>query len=179
LHGIVDIGMQGVQELVQLLGTMASTAVDALCPAFAWWFEVRMGDISADVHHPALLRLLLPAALLIMFFLEYFDMLSGGALGSLTVGLVTCYTWEHGQPKRLSQGPNQNFSAAVERVMAKVGPMHILQDSLLHMHGSCTWSLLQWPARTRLCCDVMPSVTLHMQERMTSVRCCCHVVDML
>lgn len=79
-----------------------------------------------------------------MFFLEYFDMLSGGALGALTVGLVTCYTWEHGQPKKLSQGRNQNFSAGVERVMAKVSPMHILQDSLLVMHGSCTWSVLQW-----------------------------------
>lgn len=60
------------------------------------------------------------AALLIMFFLEYFDMLSGGALGALTVGMVTCYTWEHGKPAKLSQGPCQNFSADVERVMAKV-----------------------------------------------------------
>eukprot|EP00879_Flechtneria_rotunda_P028933 GHRR01031174.1.p1 GENE.GHRR01031174.1~~GHRR01031174.1.p1 ORF type:complete len:613 (+),score=115.99 GHRR01031174.1:727-2565(+) len=59
-------------------------------------------------------------ALLIMFFLEYFDMLSGGALGSLTVGLVTCYMWEHGRPGRLSQGPNNNFSADIERVAAAV-----------------------------------------------------------
>jgi hypothetical protein len=65
-------------------------------------------------------RCLLLAALLIMFFLEYFDMLSGGALGALTVGMVTCYTWEHGKPAKLSQGPSQNFSADVERVMAKV-----------------------------------------------------------
>jgi hypothetical protein len=67
------------------------------------------------------LRLSCCAALLIMFFLEYFDMLSGGALGSLTVGLATCYTWEHGKPAKLSQGANQNYSAAVERVMAVVG----------------------------------------------------------
>ncbi|WIA18744.1 hypothetical protein OEZ85_003434 [Tetradesmus obliquus] len=60
------------------------------------------------------------AALLIMFFLEYFDMLSGGALGSLTVGLVTCYMWEHGKPGRLSQGPNNSHSADIERVAAVV-----------------------------------------------------------
>lgn len=59
-------------------------------------------------------------ALLIMFFLEYFDMLSGGALGSLTVGLVTCYMWEHGKPGRLSQGPNNSYSADIERVAAVV-----------------------------------------------------------
>lgn len=67
--------------------------------------------------------MLAAAALLIMFFLEYFDMLSGGALGSLTVGLVTCYAWEHGKPAKLSLGPNQNFSADVERVMAVVSAL--------------------------------------------------------
>jgi len=55
-----------------------------------------------------------------MFFLEHYDMLSGGALGALTVGMVTCYFWEHGEPAKLSQGPSQSFSAAVERVMAVV-----------------------------------------------------------
>jgi hypothetical protein len=57
-----------------------------------------------------------------MFFLEFYDMLSGGALGSLTVGMVTCLMWEHGRPRRLSHGPSQAYSADVERVMAKVGP---------------------------------------------------------
>jgi hypothetical protein len=56
-----------------------------------------------------------------MFFLEHFDMLSGGALGSLTVGLVTCWTWERGLPRALSAGPNSTFAPGVERVMAKVG----------------------------------------------------------
>eukprot|EP00882_Tetradesmus_deserticola_P034074 GHRQ01038981.1.p1 GENE.GHRQ01038981.1~~GHRQ01038981.1.p1 ORF type:complete len:499 (+),score=175.50 GHRQ01038981.1:208-1704(+) len=60
------------------------------------------------------------AALLIMFFLEHYDMLSGGALGSLTVGLVTCYMWEHGKPGRLSQGPAHGYSADIERVAAVV-----------------------------------------------------------
>jgi hypothetical protein len=73
--------------------------------------------------------MLAAAALLIMFFLEYFDMLSGGALGSLTVGLVTCYAWEHGKPAKLSLGPNQNFSADVERVMAVVSVVCFLPQA--------------------------------------------------
>jgi hypothetical protein len=55
-----------------------------------------------------------------MFFLEHYDMLSGGALGSLTVGLVTCFMWERGRPHRVSLGPSQTYSADVERVMAVV-----------------------------------------------------------
>ena len=46
------------------------------------------------------------AALFMMFFLESFDMLSGGALGALAVGLATCYAWEEGRPRRASLGPN-------------------------------------------------------------------------
>eukprot|EP00878_Enallax_costatus_P024159 GHUV01025756.1.p1 GENE.GHUV01025756.1~~GHUV01025756.1.p1 ORF type:complete len:597 (+),score=94.95 GHUV01025756.1:384-2174(+) len=60
------------------------------------------------------------AALLVMFFLEYYDMLSGGALGALTTGLVTCYMWEHGKPRKLSIGPNNAFSADIERVLAVI-----------------------------------------------------------
>lgn len=59
-------------------------------------------------------------ALLIMFFLEYFDMLSGGALGSLATGLVTCYMWESGYPAKLSLGPQEGYTTDIERVMAKV-----------------------------------------------------------
>jgi ABC-type nickel/cobalt efflux system permease component RcnA len=77
-----------------------------------------------------------PAALLIMFFLEYFDMLSGGALGALTVGLVTCYTWEHGQPHKLSRGPSQSFSADVERVMAVVSALAFVPLARLSNYGS-------------------------------------------
>jgi hypothetical protein len=60
-------------------------------------------------------------ALLIMFFLEHFDMLSGGALGSLCVGLVTCYMWERGAPRAASMGPSDTYAPDIERVMAKVG----------------------------------------------------------
>ena len=60
------------------------------------------------------------AALFLMFFLESFDMLSGGALGSLAVGLATCYAWEEGFPRRASLGPNSDYSADIERVVAKV-----------------------------------------------------------
>lgn len=56
-----------------------------------------------------------------MFFLEYFGMLSGGALGALFAGLVACYMWERGAPAAASQGPSDEFAPHVERVMAKVG----------------------------------------------------------
>lgn len=58
-----------------------------------------------------------------MFFLEYFDMLSGGALGALTVGLVTCYMWEHGKPEKFSLGPSNSYSADIERIAAVVGAL--------------------------------------------------------
>lgn len=47
-------------------------------------------------------------------------MLSGGALGSLTVGMVTCYMWEHGKPSKVSLGPSNNYSADIERVASVV-----------------------------------------------------------
>lgn len=55
-----------------------------------------------------------------MFFLEYYDMLSGGALGALFVGLVTCATWEKGWPRCASAGPNSTYAPDIERVVAKV-----------------------------------------------------------
>ena len=60
------------------------------------------------------------AALLVMFFLESNDMLSGGALGALTVGLVACYMWERGAPRCGSSGPNTAYAPDIERVVAKV-----------------------------------------------------------
>jgi hypothetical protein len=56
-----------------------------------------------------------------MFFLEHFDMLSGGALGSLFVGLVTCGMWEKGWPRRWSGGASAGHAPDIERVIAKVG----------------------------------------------------------
>jgi hypothetical protein len=55
-----------------------------------------------------------------MFFLEYYDMLSGGALGSLAVGLVTSWHWDHGRPRWASSGADPTYSYLIERVMAKV-----------------------------------------------------------
>jgi hypothetical protein len=55
-----------------------------------------------------------------MFFLEYFDMLSGGALGALAVGLVTSWHWDHGKPRWGSTGADTTYSYLIERVMAKL-----------------------------------------------------------
>ncbi|KAK2076722.1 hypothetical protein QBZ16_005482 [Prototheca wickerhamii] len=57
-------------------------------------------------------------AMLLMFFLEYYGMLSGGALGALMVGLATSNFWERGFPHFASLGPSFNYSPEVERVLA-------------------------------------------------------------
>ena len=54
-----------------------------------------------------------------MFFLEHFDMLSGGALGALFVGLVACAAWEKGWPRAGSAGPSDTHAPDIERVVAK------------------------------------------------------------
>jgi hypothetical protein len=60
-------------------------------------------------------------------------MLSGGALGSLFVGLATCYMWERGAPKFASTGPNSSYSPDIERVMAKV--RNAMSCPCMHGHG--------------------------------------------
>jgi NhaP-type Na+/H+ or K+/H+ antiporter len=60
------------------------------------------------------------AGLLLMFFLEYWEMLSGGALGALFTGLVASNLWERGSPRCLSSGPSLNFSPECERWMSVV-----------------------------------------------------------
>lgn len=49
-------------------------------------------------------------ALLLMFFLEYYSMLSGGAIGALTIGLVASNSWEKGLPRFGSSGPSFEYS---------------------------------------------------------------------
>ena len=56
--------------------------------------------------------------LLIMFFFEYFDLLSGGALGALFISLVGSNLWERGIPKRFSLGPSLVYSPDCERWMS-------------------------------------------------------------
>jgi len=60
------------------------------------------------------------AGLLLMFFLEYWDMLSGGALGALFTGLVASNLWERGSPKRFSLGPSYTYSPDCERWMSVI-----------------------------------------------------------
>ena len=57
------------------------------------------------------------SALLLMYFLEYWKLLSGGALGSLFVGLVATNAWERGLPRFASLGPSLVFSPEIERIM--------------------------------------------------------------
>ncbi|KAL4424127.1 hypothetical protein ABPG75_001428 [Micractinium tetrahymenae] len=58
------------------------------------------------------------SALLLMFFLEYWNLLSGGALGALCVGLVASNAWEKGFPRWGSLGKSFVYSPEIERVVA-------------------------------------------------------------
>lgn len=60
------------------------------------------------------------SALLLMFFLEYWKLLSGGALGALFTGLVGSNLWEKGIPKPISAGPSYVYSPQCERWMSLI-----------------------------------------------------------
>lgn len=49
-----------------------------------------------------------------MFMLEYWNLLSGGALGALFVGLVASNAWEKGVPRFASLGPSYEYSPESE-----------------------------------------------------------------
>jgi NhaP-type Na+/H+ or K+/H+ antiporter len=81
-----------------------------------------------------------------MFLLERYKMLSGGALGSLTVGLVTCLCWEAGVPRALSAGPSLSHSAEVERKAAAV--WDLVAEPLLFATIGATFRFDSLPAGT-------------------------------
>ena len=60
------------------------------------------------------------AGMLLMFFLEYFKLLSGGALGALFTGLVASNLWERGAPAWASLGASLNYSPECERTMSVI-----------------------------------------------------------
>jgi solute carrier family 9B (sodium/hydrogen exchanger), member 1/2 len=60
------------------------------------------------------------SALLLMFFLEYYELLSGGALGALFTGLVASNLWERGSPHWASLGPSYLYSPEAERAMSVI-----------------------------------------------------------
>ena len=78
-----------------------------------------------------------------MFFLEHHDMLSGGALGALFVGLAACYTWERGLPRAASAGPSHDYAPAIERVVAKVGGRR-LEAAVRALPLECSWLAGRW-----------------------------------
>lgn len=83
----------------------------------AWW-QPALGQLSMlkiYCRHLALIHGFAPrAGLLIMYLLNHWGMLSGGALGSLTVGLVASNAWERGFPRFASLGSNFDYSPACE-----------------------------------------------------------------
>ncbi|KAI8475653.1 MAG: Sodium/hydrogen exchanger family-domain-containing protein [Monoraphidium minutum] len=62
------------------------------------------------------------SALLIMFFLVFHNMLSGGALGALVMGMTASACWRKGLPRsrRLGLGPAPHFADDLEATIAQV-----------------------------------------------------------
>jgi len=81
-----------------------------------------------------------------MFMLEHYQMLSGGALGALTVGLATCLAWEAGWPRPFSQGPSLDHSADVERTLARI--WDFVAEPLLFATIGATFKFDTLPAGT-------------------------------
>jgi len=72
--------------------------------------------------HPKRFIALYGSGLLLMYFLNYWSLLSGGALGALFAGLVGSNLWEKGIPKRLALATNRrmDFSPDCERTMSVI-----------------------------------------------------------
>lgn len=58
--------------------------------------------------------------LFLMFFFEYWELLSGGALGALFTSLIGSNFWENGSPKWFSLGPSFVYGPECERWMSLV-----------------------------------------------------------
>eukprot|EP00889_Picochlorum_renovo_P005307 jgi/Picre1/32337/NNA_007683.t1 len=58
--------------------------------------------------------------LFLMFFFEYWELLSGGALGALFTSLVGSNFWENGSPKWFSHGPSFVYGPECERWMSLI-----------------------------------------------------------
>ncbi|KAI8100359.1 hypothetical protein M9435_006843 [Picochlorum sp. BPE23] len=58
--------------------------------------------------------------LFLMFFFEYWELLSGGALGALFTSLVGSNFWENGSPKWFSDGPSFVYGPECERWMSLI-----------------------------------------------------------
>lgn len=81
------------------------------------------------------------AAMLLMFFLEYYGMLSGGALGALMVGLTTSNFWERGFPRFASLGPSFNYSpegARAQCLCAVRGTVISMISHSAHLDSPCS-----------------------------------------
>lgn len=69
--------------------------------------------------HPALST---PSSLFLMFVLAHFDMISGGALGSLAAGMAAAALWQRGWPHAaaLSLGPAPAFADDLDECISLV-----------------------------------------------------------
>lgn len=64
----------------------------------------------------------LPRLLLALSAQVYFNMLSGGALGALVMGMTASYMWKAGLPRTplLGLGPAPHFADDLEQIIAQI-----------------------------------------------------------
>jgi Kef-type K+ transport system membrane component KefB len=102
-----DVAWEIAKGPVQVIFGILGGLIFGICLGFTKIFDTRVKRLIATYG----------SALLLMFFLEYFDLLSGGALASLFVGLVASNAWEKGFPRFGSMGKSFTFSPELERFL--------------------------------------------------------------
>ena len=102
------------------------------------------------------------AGMLLMFFLEYWGLLSGGALGALFTGLVASNLWEKGLPRRLSSGPSYLYSPECERWMSVVWRWVMEPILFVTVGSTLDFAKLSGGTIPKAVCIVLTGVTLRM-----------------
>lgn len=77
-------------------------------------------SICSTLPHPTTTA---PAAVLMLMAImaeKRVEMMTGGAIGALVIGLVAPLMWEKGWPRGLSQGHRQHYAHALEHTTAMV-----------------------------------------------------------
>ena len=105
---------------------------------------------------------LLGGGFLLMFFLEYYTMLSGGALGALFTGLVASNFWEKGVPRFGSLGPSLIYSPECERWMSVLWRWVMEPILFVTIGSTLNFSALSKGTIAKAICIVLTGVTLRM-----------------
>ncbi len=102
------------------------------------------------------------SGMLLMFFLEYYGLLSGGALGALITGLVASNLWEKGEPRCASLGPSYVYSPECERWMSLLWRWVMEPILFVTVGSTLDFEKLNGGTIPKAVCIVLTGVTLRM-----------------